>query len=52
MDERARASLMPLAVVPLYLKRMEKGSYEPFRTIITAPLWRRLLAMWMFARRL
>lgn len=52
MDERARASLMPLAVVPLYLKRMEAASYEPFRTIITAPLWRRLLAMWMFARHL
>ncbi len=50
MDDRARASLMPLAVVPLYLKRMESGSYEPFRSLITASLWRRLLAMWMFAR--
>ena len=52
MEVSARASLMPLAVVPLYLKRMEKGGYEPFRTLVTAPLWRRLLAMWMFSRKL
>lgn len=52
MDDHARAALMPLAVVPLYLARMEKGGYEPFRSLITAPLWRRLLAMWMFARKL
>ena len=52
IEEGARAALMPLAVVPLYLKRMEKGSYEPFRTLINAPLWRRLLALWMFARSL
>ncbi len=52
MDESARAALMPLAVVPLYLKRMDAGGYEPFRTLITAPLWRRLLAMWSFSRKL
>ena len=52
MDERARASLMPLAMVPLYLKRMESRSYEPFRSVIAAPLWRRLLALWLFARKL
>jgi len=52
MDESARAALMPLAVVPLYLSRMEAGGYEPFRTLITAPLWRRLLAMWSFSRKL
>ncbi len=52
MHEGARAALMSLAVVPLYLERMETGSYEPFRTLITAPLWRRLLAMWTFSRRL
>jgi phytoene synthase len=43
---------MPLAVVPVYLKRMEKGGYEPFRTLITAPTWRRLFAMWSLSRRL
>ena len=52
MDACARAALMPLAVVPLYLKLMEKGSYEPFHSLITAALWRRLWAMWMFARKL
>jgi phytoene synthase len=52
MNESARAALLPLAVVPLYLKRMEAGGYEPFRTSITAPLWLRLLAMWNLSRKL
>jgi phytoene synthase len=52
MDARARAALMPLAVVPVYLKRMETSGYEPFRTLITAPLWRRLLALWGMSRKI
>ena len=52
MEAGARAALMPLAVVPVYLKRMEKGGYEPFRTLITAPTWRRLFAMWSLSRSL
>jgi phytoene synthase len=52
MNASARAALMPLAVVPIYLKRMEKGGYEPFQTLITAPLWRRLYALWSLSRRL
>jgi phytoene synthase len=52
MDASARAALMPLAVVPVYLKRMEKGGYEPFQTLITAPLWRRLYALWSLSRTL
>lgn len=52
MEEGALVALMPLAVVPLYLKRMEARGYEPFRTLISAPLWRRLLAMWSFSRKL
>lgn len=52
MEVGPRAALMPLAVVPVYLKRMESGGYEPFRSLITAPLWRRLFAMWAFGRRL
>jgi phytoene synthase len=52
MEAGARAALMPLAVVPLYLKRMDRPGYEPFRSLITAPLWRRLVALWSFSRRL
>ena len=52
MEEAARASLMPLALAPIYLKRMERRDYEPFRTLVTAPMWRRLHALWAFSRRL
>ncbi len=52
MESSARAALMPLAVVPVYLARMESGGYEPFRTLIAAPLWRRLFALWAFSRKL
>lgn len=50
MEAAARPALMPLAVAPLYLKRMEKKDYEPFRTLVTAPLWRRVYAFWSFSR--
>ncbi len=52
MDAPTRAALMPLAVVPVYLKQMEKVGYEPFRTLVTAPSWRRLYALWSLSRRL
>jgi phytoene synthase len=52
MDPVARSALMPLAIVPLYLKRMEKASYEPYRTLVTAPLWRRIYAFWALGRKL
>lgn len=52
MAPQTRAALMPLAIVPVYLKRMEKGGYEPFQTIVSAPMWRRLYAMWSFSRQL
>jgi len=39
-------AFLPLFLVPLYLKRMEKGSYEPFGTIIEVPQWRRQWALW------
>lgn len=52
LDPPARAALMPLALVPVYLKRMERGGYEPFQTLITAPLWRRMICLWRLSRRL
>lgn len=52
MEASTRAALMPLAVVPVYLKRMEAGGYEPFLTMVTAPPWRRLYALWSLSRKL
>jgi phytoene synthase len=45
------AAFLPLALVPLYLKRMESADYRPFATVVEAPQWRRQLALWRAARR-
>jgi phytoene synthase len=43
-------AFLPLAVVPLYLARMQRASYSPFQTIVDAPAWRRQWAIWRLAR--
>jgi phytoene synthase len=47
----ASPAFLPLALVPLYLARMERSGYEPFRTTIEVPQWRRQWALWRAARR-
>lgn len=42
----ARPAFAPLALVPLYLNAMERPDYEPFRTVVDAPQWRKQWAMW------
>jgi 15-cis-phytoene synthase len=49
--EGAAAAFLPLALAPLYLKRMERADYRPFETLVEAPLWRRQWALWRAARR-
>lgn len=44
------AAFLPLAVLPLYLARMERARYSPFETIVDAPQWRRQWALWRAAR--
>jgi 15-cis-phytoene synthase len=44
-------ALLPVALVPLYLERMERPGYDPFRTAIEVPQWRRQWALWRAARR-
>jgi phytoene synthase len=47
----ASAAFLPVALCDLYLKRMERHGYNPFRTLIEAPQWRRQAALWMAARK-
>jgi phytoene synthase len=47
----ALPSILPVALVPLYLERMERAGYDPFRTAIEVPQWRRQWALWRAARR-
>jgi len=44
-------AFLPAAMVPLYLSRMEQFGYDPFRTQIEIPQWRRQWTLWRAARR-
>lgn len=44
-------AVLPALIAPLYLARMERRDYEPFRTVINVPQWRRQWALWRAARR-
>jgi phytoene synthase len=46
MDVVARPVLAPLALVEPYLRRMEGREYEPFRSLVQLPQWRRQWALW------
>jgi phytoene synthase len=45
-----RPAFLPLAVVPLYLRRMERRDKAPFTSIVDVQLWWRLWALWRAAR--
>jgi 15-cis-phytoene synthase len=46
----AMPAFLPVALVPGYLAAMEQSGYEPFRTAIELPQWRRQWALWRAAR--
>ncbi|MDJ1157121.1 phytoene/squalene synthase family protein [Chelatococcus sp. SYSU_G07232] len=46
-----RAALLPLALVPAYLARMERRDYDPFRMVVDLPQWRKQWILWRAARR-
>lgn len=46
----ARAALLPVSVVPLYLEHMERRDYDPFHTLVEPPQWRRQWRLWRAAR--
>lgn len=45
-----RPAFLPLALVPSVLKAMERRDYDPYRTVIEIPQWRRQIALWWAAR--
>ena len=49
---QARTAVLGMALVEPYLKAMERRDYEPFRSVVEVPSWRRLIALWRFSRRL
>jgi len=44
-------AFLPVGLVESYLKEMERRGYNPFRTAIDIPQWRRLWLLWRAARR-
>ncbi len=47
----AMPALLPAALVPGYLAVMNRPDYDPFRTPVEVPQWRRQWALWRAARR-
>jgi phytoene synthase len=52
LPREAVLALLPLELVPLYLDRMEEVDYDPFKTPVEVPQWRRQWTLWRAARRL
>jgi phytoene synthase len=52
LPREAMPAFLPLELVPLYLDRMERADYDPFKTPIEVPQWRRQWRLWRAARRL
>ena len=47
----AAPAFLPVALVPAYLNAMERRGYDPLRTLVDIPQWRRLWVLWRAARR-
>lgn len=47
----ARLAFLPIALVEPYLRCMERPDYDPFKTPIEVPQWRRQWTLWRAARR-
>ena len=41
-----RPAFLPTALVPAYLRRTEERGYDPFRTVLDVPSWKKIIAMW------
>jgi phytoene synthase len=52
LPREAAPALLPLELVPLYLDRMAAADYDPFKTPVEVPQWRRQWRLWRAARRL
>ena len=51
LPTRSTPAFLPVALVPGYLAAMERPGYEPFKTAVDVPQWRRQWALWRAARR-
>jgi phytoene synthase len=47
----ALPAFLPVALVPGYLSVMERPGYDPFKSLVEVPQWRRQWTLWRAARR-
>lgn len=47
----ALPAFLPLVLVEPYLAVMERGDYDPYRSVVDIPGWRKLARLWWAARR-
>ena len=50
MNPEAAAVFLPVSLCELYLREMDRRSYEPFETVISVPQWRRQWRLWRAAK--
>jgi phytoene synthase len=43
-------AFLPVALAPAYLREIERRGYDPFRTVVDLPRWRKLWILWRAGR--
>ncbi|MGH6839727.1 MAG: phytoene/squalene synthase family protein [Methylocella sp.] len=51
MPDKSRPAFLPTCLCEPYLRLMEKPGYDPFKTIIELPQWKRQWILWRASRR-
>ena len=51
LPDKSRPAFLPVCLCEPYLRLMEKPGYEPFKTVIELPQWKRQWILWRAARR-
>jgi phytoene synthase len=51
LPDKSRPAFLPVCLCEPYLRLMEKPGYDPFKTAVELPQWRRQWILWRAARR-
>jgi phytoene synthase len=51
LPEKSKPAFLPMCLCEPYLQLMEEPGYDPFRTIVELPQWRRQWILWRASRR-
>jgi phytoene synthase len=51
LPEKSRPAFLPICLCEPYQRLMEKPGYDPFKTVVELPQWRRQWILWRAARR-